>query len=518
MLKAPVLNFTDTGLSVTDGITRTGLWSISTTSDIGWEYSLNQGATWIIGQGNSFEVTQDGAQTIWVRSRDNDGNVSDIVIAKCVLDTRPPSPVNAVLIEQTGVTRFDLSGFEQNASWEYSFDQGQSWRAGIGASLSVLGNAFPKLSLRQLDLAGNPSMPTELDLDKNGRGWREVSNDPLKPDSVGALDHTLLVHGEIVRNDADYFRVDIPADAKLQSAKFTVYQSADAIAFYAMQQQSVFSAGTDVSKMLAFGHFGPEDLDRNLLLSIPSTTVLTGPVTTWVNQTGSLITRYALQMDFAKSGAAGDTIVSSPMTLSINGIGTNSANSEIVMGQGSIDKFVYQAPSSAYSIGVMAGGLTVTSRNSSEVDRLTSVERIKFADKSIAFDVDGNAGKVYRIYKAAFGRDPTQGDLTGLGYWISQTDNGMSLLEVSARFIDSSEFTRVYGLNSSNSDFLSKLYRNILGRNPDQIGFGWWLDQLNTNPEKTRRKVLADFSESPENKQSVATLIGNGISYAEFLM
>ena len=182
MLKAPVLNFTDTGLSVTDGITRTGLWSISTTSDIGWEYSLNQGATWIIGQGNSFEVTQDGAQTIWVRSRDNDGNVSDIVIAKCVLDTRPPSPVNAVLIEQTGVTRFDLSGFEQNASWEYSFDQGQSWRAGIGASLSVLGNAFPKLSLRQLDLAGNPSMPTELDLDKNGRGWREVSNDPLKPD------------------------------------------------------------------------------------------------------------------------------------------------------------------------------------------------------------------------------------------------------------------------------------------------------------------------------------------------
>jgi hypothetical protein len=188
------------------------------------------------------------------------------------------------------------------------------------------------------------------------------------------------------------------------------------------------------------------------------------------------------------------------------------------MGQGSIDKFVYQAPSSAYSIGVMTGGLTVTSRNSSEVDRLTSVERIKFADKSIAFDVDGNAGKVYRIYKAAFGRDPTQGDLTGLGYWISQTDNGMSLLEVSARFIDSSEFTRVYGLNSSNSDFLSKLYRNILGRNPDQIGFGWWLDQLNTNPEKTRRKVLADFSESPENKQSVATLIGNGISYAEFLM
>lgn len=510
MLKAPVLNFTDTGLSVTDGITRTGLWSISTTSDMGWEYSLDQGATWTIGQGNSFEVTQDGAQTIWVRSRDNDGNVSDIVIAKCVLDTRPPSPVNAVLIEQTGVTRFDLSGFEQNASWEYSFDQGQSWRAGIGASLSVLGNAFPKLWLRQLDLAGNPSMPTELVLDKNGRGWREVSNDPLNPDSVGALDHTLLAHGEIVRNDADYFRVDVPADAKLQAAKFTVYQSADAIAFYAMQQQGVFSAGTDVSKMLAFGHFGPEDLDKNLLLSIPSTTVLTGPVTTWVNQTGSLVTRYAIQMDFAKIVESGTT------TSSFNGTTTNSASNEILIGQGQIDKLVYQAPSSAYTITSMAGGLSIAARNSSELDRLMGVERIKFTDKSIAFDVDGNAGKIYRIYKAAFGRDPTQGDLTGLGYWISQIDKGMNLFEVSARFIDSSEFNRIYGVNSSNSEFLSKLYTNVLGRNPDQTGFGWWLDQMNTNPDKTRRKVLADFSESPENKQSVASLIGNGIPYVEF--
>jgi len=513
MLKAPVLKFTDTGLSVTDGVTRTGLWSLSTISDNGWEYSLDQGATWIVGQGNSFEVTQDGEQTIWVRSRDNQGNVSDIVVAKCTLDTRPPSPVNAVLAEQTGVTRFFLSGFEQDASWEYSFDQGQSWRAGIGSSLSILGNAFPKLSLRQLDLAGNPSTPTELVLDRNGRGWREVSNDPMNPDSVGALDHTLLIHGEIVRNDADYFRVDIAPDAKLWAAKFIVYQSADAVAFYAMQQQGVFNAGTDVSKMLAFGHFGPEDLDRNLLLSIPNATVSTGPITTWVNQTGSLITRYALQMDFAKSAAAGDTAVTSPVTLSINGIGTNSAKSEIVKGQGQIDKFVYQALSSAYNIGVMAGELTLTSRNSSEVDRLTDVERIDFIDKSIAFDLSGMSGMAYRIYKAAFNRDPMNGDKGGLGYWIAQIDRGMDLIEVSARFVDSNEFRTLYGTNPTNDQFLTKLYNNVLGRQPEASGYNWWLNQLNTNPEKTKAKVLADFAESPENQTGVLGLIGSGITY-----
>jgi hypothetical protein len=94
----------------------------------------------------------------------------------------------------------------------------------------------------------------------------------------------------------------------------------------------------------------------------------------------------------------------------------------------------------------------------------------------------------------------------------------MNLLEVAARFIDSSEFAGLYGLNSSNSDFLSKLYTNVLGRTPDQAGFGWWLDQLNTNPEKTRRKVLADFSESVENKQAIASLIGNGIPFIEVAM
>lgn len=516
MLKPPQLNFTDTGLSVSDGVTRTGLWSVSTTVDIGWEYSLDSGQSWIIGKGNSFEVTQDGAQTIWVRARDNEGNVSEVVVVKCVLDTKAPDAISAIPVEQTGITRFNLTGLEKNSAWQYSFDQGQSWRDGAGSSLSVLGNGFPKLLLRQIDLAGNASMSTEFTLDGNGSGWREISTAPLSPDFVGVLDHTLLVHGEIVRNDADFFRVDIPSGAELKSASFSFYQSDDAIAFYAMQRSQVFNAGTDVSKMLAYGHFGPQDVGRNLLLSLPSASLQAGSLTTWVNQTGSLVTKYVLQMDFAQIGSSDD--VNTPVALSINGSGTNSMSSEIVTGQSTMDRFVYQMPSSSYSVSMMYNGLTITSLNSSEVDRLTGIERIKFTDKSVAFDIEGNAGQAYRIYRAAFDRDPTKGDMAGLGFWISQIDKGMNLLEVAARFIDSSEFTGLYGTNPSNSDFLSKLYTNVLGRAPDQAGFGWWLDQLNTNPEKTRRKVLADFSESVENKQAIASLIGNGIPFIEAAM
>jgi len=132
---------------------------------------------------------------------------------------------------------------------------------------------------------------------------------------------------------------------------------------------------------------------------------------------------------------------------------------------------------------------------------------------SIATDVNGSAGKAYRVYKAAFNRDPETGDKSGLGYWIAQIDKGMDLIEVSARFVDSNEFRTLYGTNPTNEQFLTKLYTNVLGRQPEASGYNWWLNELNTNPAKTKAKVLADFAESPENQTGVLGLIGNGITY-----
>jgi hypothetical protein len=146
-------------------------------------------------------------------------------------------------------------------------------------------------------------------------------------------------------------------------------------------------------------------------------------------------------------------------------------------------------------------------------DTLTGIERVAFQDKVMALDTEGTAGKAYRVYKAAFNRDPMQGDTSGLGYWIGQMDSAMDLIEVSARFVDSKEFRDLYGTNPTNAQFLTKLYENVLGRTPEANGYNWWLNELNTNPSKTKAKVLADFSESGENQTGVAALIGNGITY-----
>jgi len=187
---------------------------------------------------------------------------------------------------------------------------------------------------------------------------------------------------------------------------------------------------------------------------------------------------------------------------------------DYIEGGDGFDRVQYSGRRSDYMITVNKGDTVVTQTERPwDRDVLKQIERIQFTDATLETDTVGNAGQAYRVYKAAFNRDPMNGDTKGLGYWIAQIDKGMNLTEVAARFVDSNEFRSLYGTNPTNEQFLTKLYTNVLGRQPEASGFNWWLNELNTNPTKTRAKVLADFAESAENQAGVLGLIGNGITY-----
>lgn len=143
---------------------------------------------------------------------------------------------------------------------------------------------------------------------------------------------------------------------------------------------------------------------------------------------------------------------------------------------------------------------------------LDSVERVAFTDQAVALDIDQGAGEAYRIYKAAFGREPDQ---PGLGYWIHQMDEGASLIEVAASFLGSDEFSELYGTNVDNTAFVDAIYTNVLARQPDEEGHHYWLTELEQGAR--REQLLASFSESPENRANVAELIGEGIVYDPWL-
>ncbi|WP_075792218.1 DUF4214 domain-containing protein [Massilia putida] len=151
---------------------------------------------------------------------------------------------------------------------------------------------------------------------------------------------------------------------------------------------------------------------------------------------------------------------------------------------------------------------TVTARNG-EVQTLIDVERIVFADKTVALDVDGNGGAAYRLYQAAFNRTP---DTAGLGFWINAIDRGMQIRDVAQGFVGSAEFKTIYGSNPSNLDFVTHLYQNILHRAPEAGGLAFWTGVLD-NKTASMADVLAGLSDSAENKAGLVGVIGNGFVY-----
>ncbi len=113
--------------------------------------------------------------------------------------------------------------------------------------------------------------------------------------------------------------------------------------------------------------------------------------------------------------------------------------------------------------------------------------------------------KMFRLYSAAFSRLP---DPDGLNYWISKYTSGEDDdRAVAQSFLASDEFSERYGTNLSNAKYVETLYVNVLGRDYDQVGYTYWLGNLNSGLE-TRHEVLLGFSESVENKTLFTEMTG----------
>jgi hypothetical protein len=183
-------------------------------------------------------------------------------------------------------------------------------------------------------------------------------------------------------------------------------------------------------------------------------------------------------------------------------------------GQG-LDTAEYIGNSSQYSITVGPTSSLVVDNiiDRDGKDELINIERLQFADINLALDINGTAGQAYRIYEAVLGRAP---DLEGLGYWINDMDNGVSLTTIAQGFIASPEFQDKYGVNPSYDTYVNLLYQNILDRAPDEVGLNYWLTNMR-NGVDSPAAVLASFSEGYENTANVAPDIANGIYYDPWL-
>jgi hypothetical protein len=187
------------------------------------------------------------------------------------------------------------------------------------------------------------------------------------------------------------------------------------------------------------------------------------------------------------------------------------AGNDTIDGGTGLDTAFWGGNRTAFTIARTTTGVTVTDTKGVEgTDTLTNVERLVFQDNAVALDVDANgiAGKAYRLYQAAFNRTPDAG---GVGYWISAMDKGSSLEAVAQGFIASQEYKDAYGTGLNSHDLVTKYYQNILHRAPEQGGLDFWSGALDKGVSLA--SVLAAISESQENIDGTAKVIGNGFDY-----
>ena len=225
------------------------------------------------------------------------------------------------------------------------------------------------------------------------------------------------------------------------------------------------------------------------------------------SMTNNIAIAYGCAIENATGGSGDDTITGNALGNCLIG----GKGNDVIEGAGGLDCSVYSGKLAEYQTAVGTDHKirvvdSVVGRDGSDV--LSGVARLFFADYALGFDVDGAAGKAYRLYKAAFDRAP---DYKGLGFWVSAMDQGVTQESVAGGFIASDEFATIFGINSTNDTFVSLLYRHVLHRDPDAAGAKFWNEALNWGA--TRAHVLGLFSESPENLDQTALLVANGIQY-----
>ena len=102
---------------------------------------------------------------------------------------------------------------------------------------------------------------------------------------------------------------------------------------------------------------------------------------------------------------------------------------------------------------------------------------------------------VLELYTAYFNR---AADTAGVDYWVNEmVSKNWTMLDVAASFADQDEFSDVYG-GLNNSQIVTTVYNNVLGRSPDQSGEDYWVGQLESGAISVENLITAVINAATE--------------------
>ena len=100
---------------------------------------------------------------------------------------------------------------------------------------------------------------------------------------------------------------------------------------------------------------------------------------------------------------------------------------------------------------------------------------------------------VRRLYLGVLGREPDAG---GAYYWTARRANGESLESLASVIGASPEYDIRFG-ETTDTEFVTRIYGLVFGRQPDAEGLAFWVEEVG---RRGRWGVLVGFTESPEGQ------------------
>jgi len=123
------------------------------------------------------------------------------------------------------------------------------------------------------------------------------------------------------------------------------------------------------------------------------------------------------------------------------------------------DTVVYSGPLEQYTVNKSGNRYIVSEpTGSDDTDYLTSIERLKFNDKSLAIDIDGNAGTTAKILGAVFGK-ASLSNKNYVGIGLSFLDSGWTYDNLAGVALEAAGA-------KTNDQIVSLLWTNVIGTKP----------------------------------------------------
>ena len=118
---------------------------------------------------------------------------------------------------------------------------------------------------------------------------------------------------------------------------------------------------------------------------------------------------------------------------------------------------------------------------------------------------------VARLYVATLDRAP---DADGLTYWVESS--GLNLEQIALSFFDQPELDAKYPKGTTYREFIQSIYTNLFKRTPDDTGWDYWEEELESGSVARSLFILAIINGALEDDAKIlANRATVGLSYAK---